>query len=359
MKRRTFSFGLVASGLALGLSKRSAYAATAPSIIRIGFPSVGVGNRPIVGGSPPATVHLRGLLEEEFKPEGIKIQWNFLRGAGPAVNELFANGLADFGFGLGDLPSIIGHAGGLKTRLLAAAGIRQNSYLATPADSSLSGIRELRGKKVAFQKGTNIQLAVAKMLEANGVTEKDIRALNMDNNTAKSALITKDVDAMFGQNDLLALRDQGTAKIIFNTREADPRFLRHSSLIASQDFIDKYPDITHRVVKVLVSAAKWISDQDAAPAPVFQLWTKSGTPFSNYKEDYQGSSLKLKASPLIDDYFSSQYRKAISDSARFGLIKNEFSFDSWVEPSFLKQVLREQNLENYWRQYDNAGKPKS
>src|SRR5450755_4469765 len=106
MKRRTFSFGLLATGLATAFTSRSAFASTAPSIIRIGFPSVGIGNRPIVGGTPAATVHLRG--------------------AGPAVNELFANGLADFGFGLGDLPSIIGHAGGLKARLLAAAGIRQN-----------------------------------------------------------------------------------------------------------------------------------------------------------------------------------------------------------------------------------------
>ncbi len=359
MKRRTFSFGLLASGLSTALASRSAFAGSAPSIIRIGYPSVGIGNRPIVGGSPAGTVHLRGLLEEEFKAEGIKIQWNFLRGAGPAVNELFANGLADFGFGLGDLPSIIGHSGGLKTRILAAAGIRQNTYLAVPADSAVSNIKELRGKKVAFQKGTNIQLAIAKILDGNGLSEKDIRALNMDNATGKSALITKDVDAVFGQNDLIALRDQGTAKIIFSTRDSDPRFLRHSSLVASQDFIDKYPDITRRVVKNLVLSAKWISDQDAAPTPVFQLWTKSGTPFSNYKEDYQGSSVKLKASPLLDEYFSSQYRKAIADSHRFGLIKNEFSYDSWVEPSFLKQVLKEQNLESYWRQYDGTGKPKS
>jgi sulfonate transport system substrate-binding protein len=359
MERRTFSIGLLASGLSTAFASRSARAAAAPSVIRIGYPSVGIGNRPIVGGTPPSTVHLRGLLEEEFKAEGVKIQWNFLRGAGPAVNELFANGLADFGFGLGDLPSIIGHAGGLKTRVLAAGGIRQNTYLAVPSDSSVTSIKELRGKKVAFQKGTNLQLAIAKILDANGITEKDIRALNMDNSTAKTALITKDVDAMFGQNDLLALRDQGTAKIIFTTRDSDPRFLRHSSLVASQEFIDKYPDITHRVVKNLVLAGKWISDQEAAPAPVYQLWSKSGTPFSNYKEDYQGSSLKLKASPLIDDYFSAQYRKAITDSLRFGLIKNEFSFDSWVEPRFLKQVLKEQNLESYWRQYDNTGKPKS
>jgi sulfonate transport system substrate-binding protein len=333
--------------------------AAAPSVIRIGVPAVGTGNRPIVGGSNAVTVHLRGLLEDEFKADGIQIKWNFLRGAGPALNELFANGLVDFGFGQGDLPSIIGHAGGLNTRVLAAAGIRQNTYLAVPADSSIKTIQDLRGKKVAIFKGTNIQLAVAKILEGSGLSEKDIRAINMDTATTKAALITKDIDAAFGGSDLLALRDQGTARIIYTTKAGDPRFLKHSTLVASQDFISKYPDITKRVVKVLVLASKWISDQEATPAPVYQLWTKSGVPFSNYKEDFDGaSSIKTRSSPLIDEYVTAQYKKAISDAKRFGLTKNEFSFEAWTDTSFLKQVLKELNLEHYWQEYDANGKPK-
>jgi sulfonate transport system substrate-binding protein len=357
MKRVLFWMTVIWTALVASLTSAPARA-DGPSVIRIGVPGVGTGNRPIIGGSNVAIVHLRGLLEEEFKPDKIQIKWNFLRGAGPAVNELFANGLADFGFGLGDLPSIIGHAGGLNTRVLAAGGIRQNTYLAVPADSSVKTIQDLRGKKVAIFKGTNIQLAVAKILEGSGLTEKDIRAINMDTATTKAALITKDIDAAFGGVDLLALRDQGTARIIYDTR-SDPRFLRHSTLIASQDFINKYPAITKRFVKVLVQASKWMSDQEATPTPVYQLWTKSGTPFSNYKEDFIASStIKTRASPLIDEYVTAQYKRAISDAKRFGLIKNDFSFDSWLDTSFLKQVLKEQNLEQYWQEYDATGKPK-
>src|SRR5687768_1476639 len=87
--------------------------ADAPSVIRVGYPAVGVGNRPAAGGNAVATMHLRGLLEDEFRKDGITITWSFLRGAGPAVNELFANELLDFTL-LGDLPSIVGRASGLK-----------------------------------------------------------------------------------------------------------------------------------------------------------------------------------------------------------------------------------------------------
>lgn len=356
MKRSSFIKGMLSISALSLLGERTARAAS-PSVIRIGVPGVGVGNRPIIGGSNVATVALRGLLEEEFKAEGIKIQWNFLRGAGPAVNELFANGLADFGWGLGDLPSIIGKAGGLKTRILSAGGIRQNTYLAVPSDSSINSIKDVRGKKIAIFKGTNAQLAIAKILEANGLTEKDLRAINMDNNTARLALTTKDIDGGFGNADFLQLRDQGVAKIVYSSR-GDAKVLKHSSLIASQSFIDQYPDITQRVVNKLVEASKWLSDQDANPAPVYQLWAKSGTQFSNYKEDFQGSSLKVRSSPLLDEYFASQYKRAIADSKRFGLIKNDIAFESWIEPKFLNHALKALNLEGYWQRHGEDGKPK-
>jgi sulfonate transport system substrate-binding protein len=331
-----------------------------PTVIRIAFPAVGIGNRPVVGGSPIGTVGLRGMLEEEFKADGIRIQWTYLPGAGPAVNELFANGLADFGAGLGDLPSIIGKSGGLKTRILAGAGIRQHTYLAVPADSPIKTIEDLRGKQVAYQKGTNIQLAVARIIAAHGLTEHDFRAINMDNETAKSAIITHSVDAAFGQYDYLQLRDQGTAKILYVANgEDNPGFLKHSSLVVSDDFATKYPDITERVVKVLVQAAKFQSEADDNRTAIFSLWTKSGVPFNDWKEDLQKNSLKQLASPLLDDYFRAQYKRAVDDSKRFGLIRGNVDVDRWIDPSFLQKALHELNLETYWQPYDANGQAHS
>jgi sulfonate transport system substrate-binding protein len=357
MKRLQSLLFLVLAAFGLVLGTTATARADKPSVIRIAYPQVGIGNRPFVGDSSTAVVHLKGLLDEEFKNDGIKVQWTFLRGAGPATNELYANGLVDFSL-LGDLPFIVGQASGLKRRVLAASGIRGNTYLAVPADSDIKSIKDLKGRKVALFKGTNIQLAINKLLEANGLTEKDIRGINMDIASSKAALVTKDVDAVFGNHDLLQLRDQGTAKIIYATK-GDPKFLRHATFIGADDFIKKYPDITKRVVKQLVLAAKWISDNEANPSTVFQLYTKSGVPFSAYKEDRQGQSLKVLSSPLLDPYLVSQYEKNIKEAKRFGLIKETFNFRAVVDDSFLKQVLRELNLENYWTPVDTTGASKS
>jgi sulfonate transport system substrate-binding protein len=352
---KLFLHWLLAVGLFLSADAASA---DAPSVIRIAYPGVGVGNRPVVGGNSAATMHLRGMLEDEFRKDNIQVTWSFLRGAGPATNELYANGLVDFSL-LGDLPSIIGHAGGLKTRVLAATGIRGSTYIFVPTASSAQSVADLRGKKVAIFKGTNIQLSAAKILEKFGLKESDIRAINMDTATAKAAMATGDIDAAFGWTDYLALRDQGLARVLYSTDASDSRFFRHASFVGSEDFIEKYPEVTKRVVKTLVLAARWLSEQEANPAPVYQLWTRSGVTFANYKEDQGKNSLKVWASPLLDDYIASQYNSNIKEAKRYGLIRNAFKFEDWAEPRFLNEVLKELNLEGYWPSFNPDGSPKA
>ncbi|WP_437747538.1 hypothetical protein WME73_22980 [Sorangium sp. So ce302] len=114
MKQLFKLLALVLAPLAIALS---AQAAEKPSEIRVANPGVGVGNRPVVGGSAWSLLNLNSALESEFKSDGVPVRWNFLRGAGPAVNETYANGLTDFSL-LGDLPS----KGGLGRRVGARQG---------------------------------------------------------------------------------------------------------------------------------------------------------------------------------------------------------------------------------------------
>ncbi|MBD4988119.1 ABC transporter substrate-binding protein, partial [Xanthomonas citri pv. citri] len=79
-------------------------------------------------------------------------------GAGPAVNEAFANNQLDFAL-QGDLPQIIGRANGLKTKILLASGAHAPIYLAVPKDSPIRKVADLKGRKVSIFRGTNNHLA--------------------------------------------------------------------------------------------------------------------------------------------------------------------------------------------------------
>jgi sulfonate transport system substrate-binding protein len=322
-----------------------AHAEDKPRVIRVANPGVGIGGRPVVAYGAWSLVHIQGLLEKEFKPDGIEVEWTFARGAGPAVNELFSNDLADITL-LGDLPSIIGRAGGLKTRLLAAAGLN-NLYLAVPADSSARKIEDLTGKKVAVFKGTCVHLAANRILQAHGLGEKDVRAINMDQVTTLSALTTGDVDAALAGPELLSLQDRGAARIIYSTK-GDPRFTCNSSIVASDDFVRKYPSIVRRILRVYVQTAAWVTRSEAEPNEIYQLFTRSGIPYSSFKSDWGGEQFLVKVSPKVDDYLRNRYRSSIEDAYKFHLIRKPFDFDSWVDSSFLDQVLQEQQLAGLW-----------
>jgi sulfonate transport system substrate-binding protein len=359
MKPRLHSLLYLLSWLAAALLVHvsPARAADAPSEIRISIPQVGVGNRPVVGGSAVATAHLRGLIEDEFKADGIKITWNFLRGAGPAVNELYANNLTDFST-LGDLPTIVGFASGLQYRALLGAGVRSNCYVVVPSDSSIQSVADLRGKKVAVFKGTATHLMAIKILETFGLGERDVRLLNMDSNTSRLAVVTKDVDAAFGASDLLGLRDQGVGRVVFTTRGNDPRLTSNTLFLGAKSFTDRYPEHTKRVIKTIVLAAKWLAERDNDPQAVYQLWTRSGTTFSSYKEDWAGDNFKYKLSPLIDPYVYARYNFQISQAKRLGLVRKVFDFAELADTHFLEEVLREQHLESFWAPRDSEkGEP--
>jgi sulfonate transport system substrate-binding protein len=101
-----------------------------------------------------------------------------------------------------------------------------------------------------------------------------------------------------------------------------------------------------RIVRTLVLSAKWLAETDRTQ--VFQLWSKSGVPFSNYKEDFGSDDIKLRSSPVLDPYIVSSYKRAVEDSKRYGLLRNNFSVEEWFDPSILNQVLKEEHLENFW-----------
>lgn len=326
-----------------------------PRVIYIGSAYGGGYGKPFSDGTI-GIVHVKGLLEEEFKNDGIKIEWYFFKGAGPAVNEAVANNALDFAY-QGDLPSIIGKAGGLKTKLIAAGNVRSNVYVAVPSDSSITSIKDLKGKKVGVFKGTNAHLTINRILEANSLTEKDLKLYNLGLADGEAALSSKDIEVGFYWNGLLKLRTLGIVKIIYSTKEGPDNWKNFGGFLVTEKFAKEYPEIVKRVVKIYVKAAQWGS-QEENREELFELLAKLGTPFSNIKEEYAGDLLKIRNSPLLDEFYFLHYKEGVAFSKEKALIRNTFDVDKWIDKSYLESALKELGLENYWPQFDAQGKEK-
>jgi sulfonate transport system substrate-binding protein len=339
---------------ALCLAPLTAY--TEPLTVRFGFASVGIDSQPFAGGSTAATAHAEHYVDDALKDEpDVKVEWYFFKGAGPAVNEAVANGQLDL-FWQGDLPSVIARASGLKTKILIANGAHAPTYLAVPPGSPIASIKDLRGKKVVIFRGTNNHLAAVKVLGANGLTERDLEVLNMDNATTNAALASRDVDAAFGNYNLISLDQIGRAKIVYTTKGDNPAFERQSAVLVTEAFEAVHPQIVAKIVRGLVAAARWSSDEANRDA-LMDIWAKSGTPASVYRYDFEGQPLRYRNSPVIDPFLIEQYRFQAKQAKEFGLVRRDVDVNGWFEPRYLEQALKELGLENYWTRYGADGKP--
>lgn len=338
----------------------ASHAAEALTVIRIGSPDLGTAGKPSASAGPLTVVQSQKWLEQEFAKEGIKIEWNFFRGAGPAIAEGLAAKQLDVVF-LGDLASVIGKARGLPTKYIFAAGRGSNSYLATAPGVDIKTVNDLKGKKISVLKGTAYQRPFDNLLASAGLTEKDVKLINLDWPSSKTAVVSKEIDATFGGSDLFLLKDKGV-NIPLSTKGRGPEFKIDAGVLATEDFISKYPDVTARLVKQLVRAAHFASQESNREAFIKLSIEHSGNPELGIRSEFEGENLKERFSPLIDEDLVADYQRVLDEGQKLGLVKQSFVVKDWFVPQFVQQALKDLKLEKFWTELDAQGKavkPKS
>ena len=351
--RVVIAFAAVCALFAPCLAARAAPAPGFPEVIRIGVAEPGGGEPLNLGNSWLSVTRDRHALEDAFKADGVRVEWLFFKGAGPAVNEALSNQQIDFAY-QGDLPSIVGRANGLKTRILIEGTKRTNTYVAVPRDSTLASIEQLKGQRVSIFRGTNMHIAADNILAAHQLSERDLKVINLDTGSAQAALVSHGVDAAFGGIEYFKLRDDGLIKIIYATKGDSPALTRQAHLLALDEFVQKYPRAVQRVVDVSVQTARWASDE-ANREELYRIWAKTGVPLTTWRAEFDGQPLALRQSPLIDDFIIARYKAVAADALKLKLIRQPVSIDGWFDASFLQKALAQQGLEHYWTRYDATG----
>lgn len=319
----------------------------APLIIRYGAPDWTLRDKVYWG--VPGVARYKGWLQEEFAKDGIQLEFIGFKGGAPAVGQALANKQIDLA-GQGDLLSIIGRSAGLKTRIIFPLDKLVNANLAVPLKSTIASVKDLRGKRVAYNKGNQIHLQVLRILAANGLAEKDIRSVYLDPSSAATALATGDVDAVFGSLELLPLRDSGVARIVYSTRGGPAGLTSYNALVVREEFLAQHPDLAQRFVNVLVRTAHWVSQPEHRDEAV-KIWGMGPVRASTYfVEDFSDRPWADRISPLLDPLLIRHYKETQIQIGKLGLLRGPATdIEQWIEPRFLRQALRAQGLEDYWQ----------
>ena len=328
-----------------------------PKVVRIAsIATPGEGGKLIVGGGQSSTLVTKGWLEEDLRKKGIALEWVPIPVGvgGPLFNEALANRTADFA-AYGDFPAIIGKAGGIDTVVIVPAGRGTNSYLVTQPGLAARTIADLKGLRIAVQKGRPHELAFSLLLKANRLKYGDFRIFNLNSQAAGAALAAGSVDAIFTNSDAFLLADKGVGRIVWSTKGTNWQW--RTELFVRRDFAELYPEITQIVATAYVKAAHWSALEENRDE-VIRITSRTGTPESVIARDYAGDEIPWKErwSPLFDDLMEKHYRDAIDFTRSEKLIRNNIDVRQWFDPRYVRVALHDLRLEEFWNARNPNGK---
>src|ERR1700712_547682 len=136
----------------------------------------------------------RGILERKLAPLGWSVTWTEFQ-AGPQLLEALNVGAADFGL-VGEAPPIFAQAAGANIVYAGyEAASPKNEAIIVPKDSAIKTVKDLKGKRVALNKGSNVNYLLVRALEANGLNYDDIVPAYLAPADARAAFERGSVDA--------------------------------------------------------------------------------------------------------------------------------------------------------------------
>jgi sulfonate transport system substrate-binding protein len=240
-RRRTL--GLL-SAAALASALPALASAQSKPVLRIGFQKYGT----------LTILKARGSLDKRLAAHGIDAKWIEFP-AGPVLLEGLNVGSIDFGT-VGEAPPIFAQAAGANLVYVAnepAAPLAEG--LVVPKDSPLKTVAELKGKKIALNKGSNVHYLLVKALEKAGLAYKDVEVVYLPPSDARAAFERGSVDAWAIWDPFLAAAEKQLGARIL----ADGKGLvsNHQFFLAARPYAEKNPEVIKIILEELVKVDEW------------------------------------------------------------------------------------------------------
>jgi sulfonate transport system substrate-binding protein len=196
----------------------------------------------------------RGTLEKRLAEKKVAVKWTEFA-AGPVLLEGLNVGSIDFG-AVGEAPPIFAQAAGAR---LVYVGHEPASpateAIVVPKGSALRSLADLRGKKIALNKGSNVHFLLVKALEKAGIAYADIRAIYLPPAEARAAFERGSVDAWVIWDPFLAAAEQQLGARVL----ADGKGLvsNHQFYLASRSFAEQHPEVARIVLEEVARVDEW------------------------------------------------------------------------------------------------------
>jgi sulfonate transport system substrate-binding protein len=245
----------------------------------------------------------KGSLEEKLRPFGYKVSWTEFP-SGPPLLEALNVGAIDFGVA-GETPPIFAQAAGAPLVYLAYdPPAPQGEAILVPKDSALKSVADLKGKKVALNKGSNVHYLLVKALEKAGLKYTDIQPVFLAPSDALAAFTRGSVDAWVIWDPYEAAAEASTGARIL--ADGTGIVSNYQFYFTSKNFLTHDAKAVDVVLEALNEADDWTKNNIEAVAE--QLSPSVGLPAPVLAASLKRESYGIL--PISDDVIASQQRIA-------------------------------------------------
>lgn len=205
----------------------------------------------------------RGTLEKRLAPLGVSVTWTEFN-AGPVQLEALNVGAIDFG-DVGEAPPIFAQAAGAPLVYVGATVPRPKlEAIIVPKDSTIQTVRDLKGKKIAFNKGSNVQYFLVKLLEKNGLKYGDVQPIFLPPADARAAFEKGAVDAWIIWDPFLAAAQKTLQARLL--ADASGVVNNRGYYFTSRDFSTQNADVLKIAIEEINAIDTWASKNQTAAA---------------------------------------------------------------------------------------------
>lgn len=202
----------------------------------------------------------QGSLEKRLQPQGISVTWNEFSSTAPLL-EGMAVGAIVFGGG-GGTGSVFAQASDKPfVRVAVSTGSTRGSAILVRENSPIQTLADLKGKKVAFAKGSSSQYMIVRALEKVGLKYSDIQPVYLTPAEALPAFERGDFDAwvIWDPYTAEAERKLRTRLLADNSGVFGEKASLESPAFyyAAPDFVREHPDIVKIILQELEKAGNW------------------------------------------------------------------------------------------------------
>lgn len=197
------------------------------------------------------------VFEKRLKALGVEsVKWVEFQ-FGPPLLEGLGLGAVDIG-AVGDTPPIFAQVAGARLVYAATTPASQNAILVRK-NSPIKTVADLKGKRVAFGKGSSSHNVTVRALAHAGLTPKDITEVHLAPADATAAFNGGRVDAWTVWDPYYAIAEQKyDARVLIDTK-AD-HLKSHSYWLANRAFSESYPEVLAAALDEVGKLVTWASD---------------------------------------------------------------------------------------------------